>query len=193
MTRAVVIVEPEIPENTGFIARLASNFNYEMRIVDPDFNLSEARTTASSAQNKLREARIFETVEKAVKDLEYVVGTKPGRGQPVSSFEPPGNTSIMIGRESSGLSSEELEMCDSEVHIETGQYSSVNQSHAAAILLHRFYQREEPGEEIEPGQKEVLEKLLPESAAEAIIDSISSGEQLNSIIGDLKHQGFGTQ
>ncbi|PSH00884.1 MAG: hypothetical protein BRC30_01170 [Nanohaloarchaea archaeon SW_7_46_7] len=34
--KAVVLVEPEIPENTGFIARLADNYDAELRIVKPE-------------------------------------------------------------------------------------------------------------------------------------------------------------
>ena len=64
--RKLVLIEPEIPENTGSIARLAANFYFELRIVNPQFNLAEARKTAKNAQNKLRDARIYEKVEEAV-------------------------------------------------------------------------------------------------------------------------------
>ncbi len=47
--RAVILVEPEKPENTGFIARLCENFEFELRIVNPQFNLSKARKTANNA------------------------------------------------------------------------------------------------------------------------------------------------
>ena len=145
----VIIVEPEIPENTGFIARLAANFDAELRVVKPEFNLSEARKTASGCQDKLRETEIFYTLENAIQDLEYVVGTKPGRGTGIDSFRSPENTSLVIGRESSGLSNSELEMCDTVVHIETGEYSSLNQSHAAAILMHNIFVQQEEKTEIE--------------------------------------------
>jgi len=137
--RAVVIVEPEIPENTGFIARLAENFEFELRIVNPEFNLEEAKRTASRAQGKLREAKIYESAEEAVENLEYVLGTKPGRGISLGEFEPRENTSVMIGRESSGLENSELELCDAVTHIETGEYESINQSHAVSIIMHNVF------------------------------------------------------
>lgn len=187
--RKAVLVEPEIPENTGFIARLASNFDYELRIVKPEFNLSKARKTASNAQEKLRRAEIFESVEDAVEDLEYVVGTKPGRGKEASSFNPRENTSLMIGRESSGLKNEELEMCDAVIHISTGEYSSINQSHASAILFHSLSQDvEQKG--ISRGQKEVLEKLLPQKTFETVMEANPSPEKADAIIGELKDSGF---
>lgn len=184
MKPKIVIVEPEIPENTGFIARLSANFGYDLRLVNPDFNLSEARKTASNSQQKLRDAEIFGTVEEAVEDLNYVVGTKPGRGMPVESFEPSGETSVMIGRESTGLTSGELEKCDAVVHIQTGEYSSINQSHAAAILMYSFF-RPETDRSIQQGQKEVLENRLPEELASAVLDSNPSPGKINSILGEL--------
>jgi len=48
-----ILVEPEIPENTGFIARLAANFDFSLRVVNPDFNLEEARKTAKKIRESL--------------------------------------------------------------------------------------------------------------------------------------------
>lgn len=184
--KAVVLVEPEIPENTGFIARLCENFEFELRLVTPDFNLEEAKKTASNAQEKLREARIYESVEEAVQDLEYVAGTKPGKGVPLQEFQPRKNTSLMIGRESSGLSNQELEMCDAVIHIDTGEYSSLNQSHAAAVLMHSFHVgSKEKG--INQEQKQVLEKTIQEpKLRELVLRSNPSEDELNHLIGQLK-------
>lgn len=182
--KTAVLVEPEIPENTGFIARLAANFYFQLRIVNPEFNLSEARKTAKNAQEKLREAEIYDSVEGAVDDLDFVVGTKPGRGQKLHRFTPRDNTSVMIGRESSGLSNEELDLCDAVVEIETSGHDSINQSHAAAILFHRFNQSESSG--ISQGQKNKLEEVAPPEVFEAVLDSNPSSQEAGRIIGELK-------
>lgn len=183
--RAVVVVEPEQPENTGFIARLASNFRYSLRIVDPGFNLSEARKTASNAQDVLRDTRIYDSVEDAVRDLDYVVGTKPGRGSSVKEFDARENTSIMIGRESSGLSNSELELCDAVVHIDAPGYESLNQSHAAGIVMHSFSPADKKG--VEQGQKAVLSELLDDELLEEIVMRANpSRDEVNRLIGKLK-------
>lgn len=182
-----ILVEPEIPENTGFIARLAANFDFSLRLVNPDFNLEEARKTAKNAQKKLREARIFDSVEEAVEDLDYVVGTKPGRGKSLEEFEPSENTSVMIGRESSGLSNRELELCDAVVYIQTSGYNSLNQSHAAGILFYKLQSLEnDGGKGMTQGQIKKLGELLPESALEAVISSNPGRKEAGRIIGDLK-------
>lgn len=183
--KALVLVEPEIPENTGFIARLCSNFGYNLRVVNPGFNLSKARKTAKNCQEKLRDARIYENVEEAVEDLEYVLGTKPGKGSALKKFDPRNNTSIMIGRESNGLNSEELKLCDSVVHIETVEYASINQSHASAILMHRMNSEEEQ-RGLTNDQKDLLEEKLPETLYETVLDANPSKEHIGRIIRDLK-------
>ena len=184
--KKAVIVEPEIPENTGFIARLAANFGFDLRIVNPRFNLEECRETANKAQDKLREAEIFDNVEKAVEDIGYIIGTKPGRGQNLSDFKASQKVSIMLGRESSGLSNEELDLCDATVHLDTSNYSSVNLSHAAAIFMHSIASTDEDHENISEGAKEKLKQLSGNKTAEAVIGSNPSPSELNRIIGELK-------
>lgn len=183
--KEAILVEPEIPENTGFVARLAENFDYTLRIVSPEFNLRECRETANKAQQKLRDAKIFDSVEEAVEDLDFVVGTKPGRGVKLGDFQPRDNTSVMLGRESSGLSNAELGLCDAVVHIETGSYSSLNLSHAVAVVFHSMSSRSDSkGAEREVVQK--LEELAGEKTAEAVLAANPSRPELNKIIGELK-------
>jgi len=186
--KAVVLVEPEIPENTGFIARLCENFGYELRIVNPEFNLEDARKTASKAQQKLEEAHIYNQIQESIKDLDYIVGTKPGKGSSLENFQARENTSIMIGRESSGLSNKELELCDSIVHIETDDYSSINQSHAAGILMNNFSKKSEKNG-ISQGQKQVLDEMIQnEVLKELVLDANPSQEKVNHLIGQLKQE-----
>ncbi|EGQ43188.1 MAG: rRNA methylase [Candidatus Nanosalina sp. J07AB43] len=182
----LVLVEPEIPENTGFIARLCENFEFDLRIVNPEFNLEEARKTASNAQQKIRDVRIYEETSDAIEDLDFVVGTKPGRGISLQSFEPRSDTSIMVGRESSGLTNEELELCDAIVHIQTGGYDSLNQSHAASILMHRFFV-ESKQKGINQGQIAVLDSLIQQpKLKELVLRSNPSKGELEHLLGQLK-------
>lgn len=180
----IVLVEPEIPENTGSIARLAANFGYDLRIVNPGFNLSESRKTAKNCQDKLREAKIFETVEESVRDLNYVVGTKPGRGRKLNGFQPRGGTSVMIGRESNGLKKEELELCDTVLHIDTGDYSSINQSHATAIFLH-YLQDKQEGNTVSNSQKQILSEKLTDEVYQAVLDGNPSEQQVGRMLSEL--------
>ena len=180
--RKIVLVEPEEPENTGFIARLCSNFDFQLRLVNPEFNLEEARKTANNAQGKLREAEIFETVEEAIKDLEYVVGTKPDKGSELSNFTFRENTSIMLGRESSGLTNQELELCDATIHIKA-DYKSLNLSHAASIMM---YQSQIKREGLASSERFAeLENRCGEKEIELIKRASPNKKELDKLLGEL--------
>lgn len=180
--RYIVLVEPEVPENTGFIARLCENFNFDLRIVTPEFNLSEARGTANNAQEKLRTTEIFDDLEEAVKDLDFVVGTKPGKGVSSKDFSFRENTSIMLGRESSGLTNSELELCDAVVHIQS-DYSSLNLSHAASVLMYEAYQPENKAVNTE--RLKFLEKEYGGKVRELISRASPTDEEIDRLIGEL--------
>jgi tRNA C32,U32 (ribose-2'-O)-methylase TrmJ len=182
----VVLVEPEIPENTGFIARLASNFEADLRIVKPGFNLSEARQTANKSQEKIRESKIFEEFKESIKDLEHVVGTKPGEGSPLVDFQPRQNSSLVIGRESSGLKTSELELCDSNVYIETGDYSSINQSHAAAILMHRFHTKQKGKADVE--KLEAIKQDVGNKTMELISRGSPTVKEVKAVVAEVKER-----
>jgi tRNA C32,U32 (ribose-2'-O)-methylase TrmJ len=123
-------------------------------------------------------------VEEAIKDLEYVVGTKPGKGAPLKQFQPRKNMSIMIGRESSGLSNQELNQCDSTIHIETGKHSSLNQSHATAILLHHFHQKEKQKTDIQ--QLQAIQDEVGEITMKLLKRSSPTQQELNALIAETK-------
>jgi len=181
--KAAIVVEPEQPENIGFIARLSENFNFKVRVVRPKFNLKESRTTANNAQEKLRNTEIFETVEESVKDLEFVVGTKPGKGVNSKNFEFRENTSIMLGRESSGLTKEELNYCDALVHIDA-DYNSLNLSHAASILMYEAYDSKEPG--VDNSRLNFIEEEYGTGLKQLISRANPTKEEIDRLLGELK-------
>ncbi|MFB6213860.1 MAG: RNA methyltransferase [Candidatus Nanohaloarchaea archaeon] len=186
--RAAVLVRPEVPENTGFIARLCENFDFSLRLVEPGFNLEAARKTAAGAQEALRDAKIYDSVEAAVEDLDCVVGTKPGKGIEARELEPRENTSLMLGPESTGLSNRELELCDAVSQISTSGYSSLNQGHAAAIYMHRLHPAGEKG--IEPSQKQRLEEVLEGSVMKKLLLRANpSSREAGRLLGEIAKMG----
>jgi tRNA C32,U32 (ribose-2'-O)-methylase TrmJ len=181
--RSILLVKPENPRNTGFIARLAQNFDYELELLEPGFNLSEARQTANNAQEKLESARIHRAEETAFEG-EYLVGSKPGK-EPLREQEPRENIKLVVGPESSGLSSSEMEKCDSVASIETPGYSSLSQSHAAAIMMHHFVE-ESADERMTAGQMEKIRELAPAGVASALVSSAPDREEAGRIIQQLR-------
>lgn len=181
--KTVVVVEPESAENLGFIARLAENFEFDVRLVSPKFNLEESRKTANNAQEKLRNARIFDTAVEAIEGLEFIVGTKPGKGISSKEFSFRDNTSIMLGRESSGLTKEEIRLCDAVVHIDAS-YDSLNLSHAASILMYEAYHSS--GNSVDSSRLEFIEKEFGENLRKAVAQASLKNEELDQLIGELR-------
>lgn len=181
--RSIVILEPEIPENTGFIARLCSNFDFELRLVNPGFNLSECRSTAQNSQEILRNAKISDSYEEAIEDLDFVVGTKPGKGLDCKEFKFRDNTSLVLGRESSGLTNSELERCDAVIHIATPGYSSLNLSHAAGILMHEASDTQKKN--VDSKRLEVIKDKAGTELKDVVARASPTDSELDRILEDL--------
>ena len=189
----VVLVEPEVPENTGFIARLCSNFDWELRLVNPDFSLDMCRETAAGCQEKLDEAVIFDTLERSIENLDFIVGTKPERGVLLEDFEGVSRSldglGLVFGPESRGLSNDELELCDVTVHIGTCEYNSLNLSHAAGICMYSFTSRNGSSAElVGEGEKEFLSSFLGSDSIlyELLLRSGISRDEFNRLVDELK-------
>ena len=74
----VILVHPTLSENIGAAARAMMNFGLsEMRLVEPkgDWPNQKAINTASGAERILEEAKIYNTTQDAVSDLQRLYAT----------------------------------------------------------------------------------------------------------------------
>ncbi|MFB6294659.1 MAG: RNA methyltransferase [Candidatus Nanohaloarchaea archaeon] len=176
MYRAIVL-QPEVPGNAGFIARLAENFAIDqLWFVDPQCDLGgEAERYASNAVDRLNAAEIVDSLDPAIDDLDYLIGTtgiKVQEGNVRRHGVPPdavtanvpadADIGVLFGREGKGLSNDELDRCDTVVTIPTAEeYPVMNLSHAAAVIFYELFQAEhvdEPASSRE--RRDVLENLF---------------------------------
>ena len=70
-----ILVRPQIGENIGSVARAIKNFNInKLRIVNPrcDWPNKKAEATSVGAKDILNVAKVFNSVEKSVSDLDIV-------------------------------------------------------------------------------------------------------------------------
>lgn len=153
----VVLVEPETPGNVGFAARAMANFGVtRMRIVGEDVRENQyANVYAVHAANILENAEIYDTLEAALYDVEAAWGATARKGSnhsvtrvtvPLDQMPDPkslpATVALVFGRESNGLSNEELALCDIVFTIPTSKmYESMNLSHAIAVTLYEFYKQ----------------------------------------------------
>lgn len=150
----LVLVGVEGEVNLGFIARLAENFEVdEFYLVAPRASLRAAARYAARAAHRLDEAVVTEGLRDALEGCSLAACTSAIAREddvvrvPVAPWElaslalqAGGTVALVLGRESTGLTREELAECDVMVNIPSSpRYQALNVSNAAAILLYELY------------------------------------------------------
>lgn len=155
MELKVILVEPEYEQNLGYCARIMKNFDfYDLILVNPKIQIGEdAKMYSKHALDVLYSAKIVSSLEEAINDCQIVIGTTAIKSGGKEVLRVPINprdaakrfsktnakVALLIGREGTGLSKEELEMCDIVVRIPSSEkYGTLNISHALGILLYEF-------------------------------------------------------
>ena len=148
----VVLMGTTHPGNIGSAARAMKTMGLaELVLVDPrHFPAAEATTLAAGADDLLARARVLPRLEEAVAGCVWVVGTTARRrGHSVPALAPDaaardlvakaaqGPVALVFGRESSGLSNDELDRCNALVQIPTDPgFSSLNLAAAVQVLAY---------------------------------------------------------
>lgn len=152
---SVILVAPEHPNNVGAVARAMNNMGFhDLRLVTPCDYLNGgeggARTLAMHSQNILAKAKVYKNLSEAILDKQIVIATTTRiRGQhkhlevswnmPIlfSQFSEKNQIAFVFGRESSGLTNAEIDLCSHIISVPTfGENSSLNLSHAVMIILY---------------------------------------------------------
>ncbi|MEM3526555.1 MAG: RNA methyltransferase [Candidatus Jordarchaeaceae archaeon] len=171
----VVFLEPENAGNVGAIARAMKNFELkELVLVNPKYNdMLEAEIRTMHGIDVLKNMNIVNTLEDAFSDVDFVVGTtaKTGMNYNVlrTTITPDslvgrlrnvnGKIALLFGRESIGLTNEELEKADVVVTIPASSYyPTLNVSHAAAIIFYEIYKSQAHRKRYAPRSSSKLEK-----------------------------------
>jgi tRNA/rRNA methyltransferase len=151
-TPAVILMEPQLPDNIGMVARACANFGIdELRLVNPrdGWPNEKARIAASGANYVVDDARAYPTLEAATGDLQWVAATTARQRdlrKPV--LTPEGaiaemrariargeRCGILFGRERSGLETSEAANADALVMIPVNsRFASLNLAQAVLIL-----------------------------------------------------------
>jgi tRNA/rRNA methyltransferase len=150
-TVSLTLVGPEYPINVGYTARLAKNFGIrKLYLVEPRFDKRVASVYATHGADIIEDAEEVD-MDQLRRRHDLLVATtaiaatrrtninrlsvSPEEvAQYVSSSR---STSLVLGRDTTGLNNEEIAKCDIATTIRTGtSYGTLNVSHSAAILLY---------------------------------------------------------
>lgn len=158
----IVLVQPTLGENIGAAARAMMNFGLsDMRLVKPkgDWPNQKAINTASGAERILQEAKLFETTEDAVADLNRIYATtartrdmeKPvlaPRDLAATIHENAAHgekSGVIFGREAKGLHNDDVAISDAIVMVPVyPEHRSINLAQCVLLIGYEWYQQTDP-------------------------------------------------
>jgi TrmH family RNA methyltransferase len=191
---SIVMVETTHPGNIGAAARAMLNMGVtDLRLVAPRiFPSAEATARASGANRVLEGARVCTTLAEAIADCAVVMGAsarprtiawpeltpKECAARFVPYLARGGRVAVLFGREHSGLSNEELDLCQFLLHIPCNpDFSSLNVAAAVQVVTYEFFQA---CRELNPGRS-----VLDEEAGR-----LATGEEMESFYAHLRQALF---
>ncbi|ESY83976.1 MULTISPECIES: RNA methyltransferase [unclassified Mesorhizobium] len=192
---AIILVEPQLGENIGMVARAMANFGLsELRLVNPrdGWPSEKARAAASRADHVIDAVKVFDDLASALADLNFVFATTARQRDGFKSVRGPveagrmlrarhgmgQRTGILFGRERFGLYNDEVGLADEIVTFPVDpDFSSLNIAQAALLMSYEWMKsglEDETrtnftGPDMKPASKEELHGLFAylEGALEA--------------------------
>ncbi len=148
-----ILVNPGVPENIGASARAMNTMGFhDLRLVNPcDYLNEKAMMLAHGSHTVLQEAAIYPSLKEAIRDLGFVIGSTAKKRSAKQDYYPArqipellekkkdsiSNVALVFGREESGLTNEEISLCDLVTTIPMNtSYPSLNLSQAVMIYAY---------------------------------------------------------
>ena len=173
----IVLVNTSHPGNIGAAARAMKNMGLSrLYLVSPQQHpAEEAYSRAAGATDVLGSAIITDNLAEALQGCVWVAGTSARERTvqwPVctprecavqcSNNVENGEVAIVFGRERTGLTNEELELCNALVNIPTSEdYSSLNVAAAVQVLCYELRLAYLAGEGIKAAKSKVAKEDMP--------------------------------
>ena len=153
---AIILVEPQMAENVGMVARAMLNCGLDdLRLVRPRQRFPHARAlaTASGADRVVNGARIFSSTEAAIADLGLVfaatvrerdmalrVVTPRRAAEEMRAFAGKGRAGVMFGKESKGLANDDVVLADAILTVPVNpSFGSLNLAQAVFAAAYEWF------------------------------------------------------
>ena len=144
-----ILHQPQLSENIGACARAIKNFNFKKLVIvnpKPIFPNDKILATSVGAKNLILNAKIYQTLESAVKKVDYVIATsarfrnkniKHIKLNDLNKINFNKKVAFLFGSEASGLSNNEISYANYTMQIPTNpDFKSLNLSHSVIIIAH---------------------------------------------------------
>jgi len=158
----IVLVNTSHPGNIGGVARAMKNMGLSrLYLVAPrSYPAPEAEWRAASAGDVLASAVVVESLDEAVDDCQFIVGTSarerripwplldPRRcAEQIAINSGDQQVAVLFGREDRGLTNEELRVCNLHLNVPTSaEYASLNLAMAVQIVCYELRMLQVAGE-----------------------------------------------
>ncbi len=176
----IILIETSHPGNIGAAARAMKCMGLtRLYLVQPGrFPCAEATARASGADDVLAGAVVCDSLQEAVADCGLVIGAsarqrripwpmlepREAAGRALRASAVDTGVALVFGREHSGLTNEEMELCHSLVTIPTNpEFSSLNLAAAVQVLCYELRQCAGAGLETVAGSRD---SQVPSATAE---------------------------
>ncbi|MCF8359456.1 MAG: tRNA/rRNA methyltransferase [Prolixibacteraceae bacterium] len=150
-----LLIEPSVPENVGAAARAIKTMGFaRLRLIKPcNYLCDEARWLAHGSNDILDQALVFDTLDEAIADLDFIVATTAKKRSVKEDYIPANqlykiienkngtvqNVGVLFGREEYGLLNEELKKCHAVTSVPlTNPYPSLNLAQAVMIYAYEL-------------------------------------------------------
>ena len=144
-----ILHQPQLSENIGACARAIKNFNFKKLVIvkpKPIFPNDKILATSVGAKDLITNAKVHETLETAVKKVDYVIATsarfrnkniKHLNLEDLKKIDFSKKVAFLFGSEASGLSNNEISYANYTMQIPTNpDFKSLNLSHSVIIIAH---------------------------------------------------------
>ncbi len=144
----IVLVEPEIPPNTGNVIRLAANTGFSLHLIEPmAFKLDDAKMRRAGLDyHEFAHLQIHHTLGDFITKIQpttvFAFSSKAQRPYTEARFSL--NDALVFGPETRGLSKAQLNVVDQKNHLRLPMQSgsrSLNLSNTVAIVVYEAWRQ----------------------------------------------------
>jgi len=152
---AIILVQPQIPENIGGAARAMNNMGLSRLVLIEPKNCDPCRMLKMATGNSnalIEKMEIYHDLREGLAPYHYLIGTTARTGslrpttarprllaQKLVSVSQNNLVGILFGPEDRGLSNEQLRHCHTVVTIPTASFSSLNLAQAVMIICYEIF------------------------------------------------------